>query len=271
MIKMINMISGTDPTAIGVGCIGPIDKKNGCISNTPNLPFKKIPIIPPLKKTFGVPVNMMNDGAAAVLGEKMFGAGRESNNIVYVTLSTGIGGGAIVDGNLLIGKNGNAVEIGHFTINPKSDIICGCGCPGHWEAYSSGNNIPKFAKKILKEKEDEEIFGDEIKEFNLENITAKEIFASAKQGNKIAAHIVQKIGEVNTVGFANLVAAYDPEVVTIGGSIALKNPDLILNPISNNIKDYLLTEKPEIIITPLKEDVVLYGALGLAIKIAKQN
>jgi glucokinase len=93
----------------------------------------------------------LNDCAAAVLGERHFGAGKGLENLAYVTLSTGLGGGAIVDGHLLIGKDGNAVEVGHITIDPGSSLICGCGSPGHWEAYSSGSNIPNFVKHSLRD------------------------------------------------------------------------------------------------------------------------
>ncbi|GAI94384.1 unnamed protein product, partial [marine sediment metagenome] len=151
IIRLVRSLEIEELAAIGVGSIGPIDIGTGSIVNTPNFPFKEIPVLEPLTFEFHVPVRMLNDCAAAVLGEKMYGAGKGLRNLVYVTLSTGLGGGAIVDGHVLIGKDGNAVEVGHLTIDPDSPLVCGCGCRGHWEAYSSGRNIPKYARLLLRE------------------------------------------------------------------------------------------------------------------------
>ena len=131
--QIARMIRNLDvePIAIGVGSIGPLDKKRGAIGATPNFAFKHIPIVSPLKVEFNVPVQIMNDCNAAVIGEHLYGAGKGLDNIFYVTMSTGLGGGAIVDGNSLNGKDGNAPEIGHLTLDPESELICGCGCRGH--------------------------------------------------------------------------------------------------------------------------------------------
>ena len=137
--------------SIGVGSIGPIDLRRGMITNTPNYPFKEIPVVEPLREWFGVPVRIANDCTAGVLGEHFYGAGKGVYNLFYVTFSTGLGGGAMVDGHLLMGKDGNAVEVGHLTIDPDSEIVCGCGCPGHWEAYCGGMNIPRFARRLLRD------------------------------------------------------------------------------------------------------------------------
>src|SRR4030042_6678855 len=128
------MIRGLEeaPTAIGVGSIGPIDRSRGMITNTPNYPFKDIRIKEPLRAAFDAPVEIMNDCSAGVLGEHMFGAGTETDNLFYVTMSTGLGGGAIVDGPLLNGKDGHAVEIGHLTIPAEGTVMCGCAWAGDW-------------------------------------------------------------------------------------------------------------------------------------------
>jgi glucokinase len=250
--------------SVGVGSIGPIDIATGDIVNTTNLPFKVIPVTEPLREAFGAPVSLLNDCTAAVLGEKRFGAGKGIDNLAYVTLSTGLGGGAIVDGHLLIGKDGNAVEVGHITIAPDSPLICGCGSPGHWEAHSSGNNIPNFARYILTEEEKSSMI-HELTGGDSEALTAKILFEAAKAGDAAALRVVDELGKVNAVGFANVVNAYDPELITIGGSIALNNPELILGPILENIDRHLLNRRPRIMITPLGGDVVLYGALAMAL------
>lgn len=265
-IRMIRALGLVEPAAIGVGSIGPLDLDTGCVVETPNLPFERIPIVEPLSKAFNLPVRLMNDCSAAVLGEQAYGAGGGLGNIVYVTLSTGIGGGAMVDGHLLVGKDGNAVEIGHLTIDPDSELVCGCGCKGHWEAYCSGSNIPNYARLLMREKVVEGSPMGEAAGGDLEEITTEALFAAATEGDPMALWIVRKIGEINTIGFANIVNAYDPELVTLGGAIALRNPELILKPIENNIHSHLINRKPEFQMTSLGEDIVLYGALALAMR-----
>jgi glucokinase len=264
IIQMVKALEVDKIAAIGVGSIGPLNLSKGCIVDTPNLPFREIPIVDPLSETFQVPVKLMNDCSTAVLAEQAYGNGRGLGNIVYVTLSTGLGGGAMVDGHLLVGKDGNAVEIGHLTIDSTSELVCGCGCRGHWEAYCSGRNIPKFARVLLNDKRSEESHLFESTVGDMDHITTEALFAAASIGDPLALWLVEKIGEVNAIGFANLVNAYDPELITVGGSIALWNPDLILKPIEKNIDRHLINRRPEIMITYLGEDVVLHGALELA-------
>ena len=264
IIRLVRSLEIEELAAIGVGSIGPIDIGTGSIVNTPNFPFKEIPVLEPLTFEFHVPVRMLNDCAAAVLGEKEYGAGKGLRNLVYVTLSTGLGGGAIVDGHVLIGKDGNAVEVGHLTIDPDSPLVCGCGCRGHWEAYSSGRNIPKYARLLLSEIKAEGSLLQELAGGDPGGITAEILFEAARRLDPTALTIVRKIGEVNAIGFADIVNVFDPQLITVGGSIALENPDLILKPIMENVDRHLINRRPEIMITPLGEDAVLYGALALA-------
>ncbi len=258
IIRMAHELGIDHVESVGVGSIGPIDIASGSIVDTPNFPFEEVPVTEPLQKAFRVPVSLLNDCTAAVLGEKSFGAGKGVDNLAYVTLSTGLGGGAIVDGHLLIGKDGNAVEVGHITIAPDSPLTCGCGSPGHWEAYSSGNNIPNFARHILGEEE-----GGNL----IHGLTVETLFDAAKAGDAAALQVVHELGKVNAVGFANVVNAFDPELITIGGSIALNNPELILGPILESIDRHLLNRRPRIMITPLGDEVVLYGALARALSL----
>ena len=265
IIRMIRTLEIDELASIGIGSIGPIDICTGSIVNTPNFPFKTIPVLEPLTFEFHVPVRMLNDCSAAVLGEQRFGAGKGLRNLAYVTLSTGLGGGAIVDGHLLVGKDGNAVEIGHLTIDPDSPLVCGCGCRGHWEAYSSGSNIPNFASLLLGEMEEGGLLL-ELSGGSPDGITSEVLFDAAQRGDPTARSIVSEIGEVNAIGFANIVNAFDPELITVGGSIALRNPDLVIKPVVENIGRHLINRRPEIEITPLGDDVVLYGALALALQ-----
>lgn len=266
IIRMIRAL-GISASAIGIGSIGPLNLREGRIVNTPNLPFKNISVVKPLSDYFKVPVGMLNDCCAAVLGEQKYGAGRGLRNLVYITFSTGLGGGVIVDDHLLLGKDGNAHEIGHLTIDPESELICGCGCRGHWEAYCSGVNMPKYARMLMKHRSIEEgAEADDLTSLRWES--ASDLFSDAKDGDEQAQWVVDKIGEINAIGFADVVNTYDPELITVGGSVALNNPDLLMEPIRKGIDRHLINRKPEIELTPLGEDAVLYGALVLAVRCA---
>ncbi len=254
--------------AVGVGSIGPLDLKKGLIVNPPNLRVGIIPIVEGIEKHFNAPVRLLNDCVAAVLGEKRFGAGRNMENIVYVTISTGIGGGAIVDGHLLLGKDGNAHEVGHIVVDKEGLLECGCGKRGHWEAYCSGTGMVNYAKLLLKEwcvdfnkSSLRKLFQEDFS-----NAAPKMLFEAARGGDEMALRIIGEIGLLNAIGFANIVNTYDPELITVGGSVALFNSELILEPVKKNIPKYAINRLPEITITPLGEDAVLYGALAAALE-----
>jgi glucokinase len=254
------------PRVIGVGSIGPLDLERGVITDSPNYPFKEVPVVEPLHDEFGVPVRIANDCTAGVLGEHVYGAGRGIHNLFYITFSTGVGGGAMVDGHVLVGKDGNAVEVGHLTIDPDSDLMCGCGCPGHWEAFCGGINIPRFARTILQNDEWRGSLLAGLCGGVAEAVTTEYVFDAASRGDEAALRVVEEVGRINAVGVADIVNAYDPELITIGGSVALNNPELILKPIQRHVARHVINRLPEIRITPLGEDIVLYGALALASK-----
>jgi len=265
IIRLIGDVTDGKPDSIGIGSIGPIDLDRGEITNTPNYPFNYTPVVRPLEEHFGVKARLVNDCAAAVLGEQRFGAGKGHSNLVYVTISTGLGGGAIVDDHLLQGKDGNAPEVGHITIDANSDIKCGCGSYGHWEAYASGSNIPRFALKLMKSSWRRSLIADLIGG-DIDLLTSKTVYDAAKQGDEVALSVVAEIGKINAVGFANITNLFDPELITVGGSIALNNPRLVLDPIRENFNKHLINRKPEIMVTPLGGDAVLIGALALAMR-----
>ncbi len=259
---------------LGVGSIGPLDYRRGTLLNPANLPLGEIPLGESLRDEFNLPVYVLNDCTVAALGEKVFGSGIDCNNLFYVTLSSGIGGGAIVDGNLLIGKDGNAVEIGHIVVDLDGRLKCGCGGRGHWEAYCSGKNIPLFVKYLVEVYPDK-FYGGKIRELiEDDNVTTENLFYLAKIGDEYSLKIIREIRKINAIGFANINTVFDPELIIVGGSIALHNEKLILQPVKEYIKQYTINRIPEIKITTLRDDVVLYGAIALAMhppRIFKQD
>ncbi|MEM0380197.1 MAG: ROK family protein [Desulfurococcaceae archaeon] len=249
--------------AIGVGTIGPLDVEKGRVINTPNLPIRSFEILDPLIEYFNKQVYVLNDAVAGVYGEKVFGIGRNYENIVYVTLSTGVGGGVIVDNNLLIGKQGNAHEIGHIVVKYDSQLTCGCGGRGHWEAYAGGLNIPRLAKHLA---ENTVLNNSSLWKRVLENeITSIDVFNYYRNGDLFAKQIVKEIIEACIAGLATTINLYDPDIVILSGSIFLNNIDVLYEPLIKNIDKHIVTSKPLIKPSSLGEDAVLYGALALAL------
>ena len=268
IIRMIHSLVSADKIrCIGIGSAGPLDLEDGSIVHSANLGFDRIPLVKPLEEKFNAPVYLANDCVAAVVAEKEFGQGRTCSNLVYVTLSSGIGAGVFVDNHLLIGKEGNAHEVGHITIDHFGRLVCGCGKRGHWEAYCGGANIPNFIRLQMESRTHKELQRSLLyrtSKRDLNGISAEYLFELARKGDSLALDIVEQIGRLNAIGFANITNAYDPELITVGGSIVLANKELILKPIRRLIGRYTVNRTPEIRLTELGEDIVLYGALVLS-------
>ena len=243
---------------------GPLDLRRGLITRTANLPYKDVPIIASLRESLGFEVHLVNDANAAALGEITWGAGRGRSNIFYITISTGIGGGAIVDGRLLLGKDGNAAEIGHITIDSLGRLTCGCGSRGHWEAYCSGTGIPAMTRLFWKElgETGRSPFSGSKLVTRMDSANAADVYREADGGDSFALNVLDEVGRLNAIGVANIADAYDPELVTVGGGVALNNPERTLSPIRKLAGDYAINRVPEVRITPLGDDAGLLGALS---------
>ena len=275
IVKIVRTLcnkSGVDVASlegIGIASAGPLDIKEGALINPTNLPFDYVPLTGPISEQLSVPAFLTNDCTAAVLGEREFGAGKGLDNLVYITMGTGIGGGAIVDGHLLLGKDGNAVEIGHITIDYEGRLECGCGKRGHWEAYCSGRNIPNYVRMRLEEIDEElkrqSLLFKKIKG-EVSQLRSQDLFEAAKRGDKLSLQLVEEIGVLNAIGFANVINAYDPSLITVGGTVALKNEELILPPIRKYVKNYAVNRLPKIIVTPLGENIGIYGGISMVLK-----
>ncbi len=255
--------------AVGIGTIGPLDLESGAVVNTPNLPLRTFELGRPLVETLRKPVYVANDCMAAVWGERMFGAGRGLDNVVYITISTGIGGGMVVNGVLLVGKKGNAHEVGHIVVDVERRMRCGCGGYGHWEAYASGANIPRFAKLLIESwsLSTEERSSPVYRAYLEDRLSSELIYTEAKRGDRLALRIVNEVTRINIAGFESVVNIYDPEVLTVGGSVALNNVELVIEPVRKALAESrgLLTDPPRVLPTPLGGDAVLMGAIAIAV------
>jgi len=254
---------------IGIGSIGPLDIRKGIIIKPANLPFENVPLVEPLEDRFHIRVALLNDCTSAVVGEKYYGSGKNVENLVYVTISTGIGGGVYVDGHLLLGKDGNAHEIGHLVVDPEGRLLCGCGSKGHWEAYCSGSGIPRFARLLIEEHYKEQYYKSllgEMSGYNLDAIDAKMVYDAAKVYDSLTIKIVERINFYNAIGFADVINVYDPSLITVGGSVALHNSEIILPYVLNKTPKYVINKMPEIKITTLGDEIVLLGAIAASFK-----
>lgn len=244
--------------AVGIGIAGIVDKKGNVkeLANVQNRVTRK-QLINSLQSLVDTnQIIICNDATAGVIGEYRQ-LSIEPDNMVYITFSTGIGAGIIYNGNCLYGNVG---EVGHFTVDPTGTMQCGCGKSGHWEAYCGGKNIPHYATHLHKSENVETILSTE----NM-NFTSKDVFEAA-ESDELAALVIDRIGMWNTFGIANVVQAFSPEYIAVGGSVAINNPNKLLDPVFNAIDNHILVDTPDIRITSVGEDVVLYGCQNIAIE-----
>lgn len=215
IIDTINyVIDGSEKNlikSIGIGSPGPLDVKNGVIIENSNLPFKNFEIVKTIREAYDLPTYLDNDANVATLGEFMFGAGKGTENMVFITASTGIGGGAVINGKLFRGTTGNALEIGH-TIVANEGPRCGCGNIGCAEALGSGTAIGKRAKEAV-------ATNVETSLKNYENVTSKEVFKEAANGDRVAKNILETSLNYLGIAVANTITNFDPEKVVIGGGV----------------------------------------------------
>jgi glucokinase len=245
--------------AIGIGAPGPLDSKRGVIVEPPNLPFKNFNIVEPLIDKYGVPVYLENDANVAAIGEYVFGEGKGTKNMVYVTVSTGIGGGAVINGKLYSGATSNALEVGHTTILPDGPK-CGCGNYGCVEVLASGTAIGRHGREAAQS-------GKETSLSNYENITSYEVFKEYEKGDKVAKDILDTSFNYLGICVANIINSFDPEVVIIGGGVS-KGGKIVFDKVEEVVQKRAL--KPaksycKIVPAGLGTDAGAIGAVALAI------
>ncbi|MEA1871253.1 MAG: ROK family protein [Candidatus Bipolaricaulota bacterium] len=291
--QLLNSADISTLTAIGIGSAGPL--QGGAIVNPPNITVPEIPeslpetplylpLTEPLQAAFSTSVRLENDCNTAVLGEVVYGVGKETVDksrlhLVYVTLSTGLGAGVWSGGHLLRGKDGNAAEIGHILVK-EGGLRCGCGNDGCAEAYCSGNGIESNARaRLLAEKLPEGLpllklaadaaarAGQRVDRQDpssfLQFVKSPLIFQAEKMGDPIARAVIWEMTHYGGIVLAAIANAYDPDVITLGGSIAIEHPHLI-EPMHKEMLHHLNVSPPTVQITPLGKMAVEYGAIALA-------
>lgn len=202
-------------THMVIAAAGIIDAPQGVVTVSPNLPgWNNVPLKRVVEQQTGLSAEIVNDANAAALGEHAFGAGRGADNMVYVTVSTGIGGGIIMDGKLQLGACGAAGEVGHMSIEANG-IMCRCGNLGCLEMMSSGKAMAREAQaQVLKGARSNLL---ELAEGDVENITARTLHRAAEMGDALALRVITQAGRYLGVGLVNLINIFNPDAVVIGG------------------------------------------------------
>jgi glucokinase len=246
--------------AIGIASPGPLDPHTGYILKTPNIKeWVNFPLAPNLSKHFNVPAFLDNDANLAALGEWKFGAGRGHHHVLYLTISTGVGGGVIADDHLLQGYHGLATELGHTIVDPDGPL-CSCGFAGHLEAFSSG---PAIVKYVLAELEAGAKSGLKMDA----NLTARVIADAAIHGDALAISAYRRAGEYLGIAVANFLHSFDPSIVIFGGGVSQVGP-LLFDSFNTSLKKRVFhpryLENLKIEMAALGDDAGLLGALALA-------
>ena len=214
-------------TAIGVGAPGISNPETGILFTSPNLPgWRDVPLRDIVQEKLGKKAFLINDANAAALGELYFGAARGARNFIYITISTGIGGGIVINGNIYNGAIGTAGEVGHMTIDDDGPI-CNCGNRGCWETLASGTALAREARHRIKEGVRTSIL--EYAGGDVEKVTAQVIHSAAEKGDSLGKELIARTGYYVGVGLANLINIFNPELIVIGGGLS-NIGDMLLEP-----------------------------------------
>lgn len=236
----------------------------GEIVNPPNLPWGPvIPLAETVSNAFGgIPVAVTNDANAAALGEMTYGAARAMKDFIMITLGTGVGSGIVINGNMVYGHDGNAGELGHLVMKRNNGRMCGCGRTGCLEAYCSATGVARTAREFLEIRQEPSL----LRNLDIEEITSKDVYDTAKAGDKLAKEIFDYTGNILGEAFADMIAFSSPEAIILFGGLA-KSGDLLLNPIKESLDKNVMPifrGKTQILVSQLKEsDAAVLGASAL--------
>lgn len=247
-----------DVKGIGMGVPAPVTA-DGIVKNTANLGWGYKEVTREMEELTGFPAKAGNDANVAALGEMWLGAGKGHENVVMVTLGTGVGGGVILGGKILTGQNGAGGEIGHICVNYDETENCGCGKQGCLEQYASATGITRLAKKRLAKNEDASVL-------RTQEISAKTVFDALKAGDAVAEEIVEEFGAYLGYAMANIAVIVDPAIVVIGGGVS-KAGEILLGYVEKNFqkKAFFADKDTKFVLAQLGNDAGICGAAKLMI------
>lgn len=254
-----NQIADAAILGLGIGVPGPVNAK-GIVNRCVNLGWGVFNIAEKLQSLTGFPVKAGNDANVAALGEFWKGGGQGCSNMVFVTLGTGVGGGIVVEGNLLHGAHGSGAEIGHLVLNRNETRTCGCGKRGCVEQYCSATGIVQVAKDYLTTTDAPSTLRA------TESFTCKDVFDAAKAGDASALHILDQVYAYMGEFLGNVCSVVNPEVVVIGGGVS-KAGNMLIEGIEPYFKKYVFhaAAGAKFTLASLGNDAGAYGAFKLAL------
>lgn len=212
-----------DIECIGIGCPGAINAKKGIVVYASNLGWSNVDIVAQMKEVIPVPIALANDADAAALGEAKAGAAKGANDAVLITLGTGVGGGVIINGSIFAGPLNGGCELGHMIIQAGGHP-CGCGNQGCFESYASATALMRMGRDAAKANP-ESMLGKEC-QGSFDSITGKTIFDCRDAGDEIAAQVVDTYLNYLSIGVANVVNIFRPEVIILGGGVSAQKEKL---------------------------------------------
>lgn len=252
-------ISKDDVIGVGVGVPGPVNAE-GYVLNCANLGWGTFNLDEELTRQTGLYCKAGNDANVATLGEMYKGGGEGHKNLVMITLGTGVGGGIIINGQIVPGTFGAAGEIGHMPVKEDETAVCGCGKKGCLEQYASANGFVRVTKLCLAESDEDTVLR------KLDNVTSKDIFDAAKEGDAFAVRMVENLGKTLGIACARIAAVVDPEVFVIGGGVS-KAGNILTDTIKKYYKQFAFhaAAETDIVLAKLGNDAGIYGGVRMVL------
>jgi glucokinase len=250
-------ISKNDIEGVGIGVPGPV-RSDGVVNICVNLGWGVLNVAEELGSLTGLRVKVGNDANVAALGEMWQGGAKGSKDVIMVTLGTGVGGGIIVDGQVVAGFNGAGGEIGHITVNNEEIEPCNCGQYGCLEQYASATGIVRMAKRKLAKTSDATRLRD------YPELTAKDIFDEAKAGDEVAIRLVDELGNILGSALSNMACVVNPEIIVIGGGVS-KAGQILIDTIQKHYVEtsFHACRNTRFELASLGNDAGMYGCMKL--------
>lgn len=251
-------LSKEDILGIGLDVPGPVGA-DGIVSQCANLGWWEYPAAKILNQRIDLPVKIGNDANVAALGEMWQGGGKGCQDVVMITLGTGVGGGVILGGTMIAGIHGIGGEIGHITVNPAETRKCGCGKYGCLEQYASATGLVRKARELM-ELHGEKAIECQGTQVKAQDLTAKDIFDAAKEKNTIAVEAVEYLGEMFGMGLASVSCVIDPDVYVLGGGVS-KAGDWLIEVVERHFQKHILpaARSTKFALATLGNDAGIYG------------
>lgn len=265
MVEAIDRLDAPDGTPVGVAVAGYLDRARAVVRFSPNISWRDLPLRARLEHRLERAVRLENDANAAAYGERRHGAGRGCEDLLVVTLGTGVGGGVIVGGSLLAGGTGMGGEVGHVTVNPGGRR-CGCGLDGCLESYSSGTALQRSGREAVAEKRSGATTLAERCGGDPDRLTSRDIVQLATEGDALAGELVGDVGRWLGRGLASMSAILDPQRIVVGGGLA-EVGELVLGPARETYEDIQRTghrSVVEVAAAELGNDAGMIGVAALA-------